>query len=831
MDFSIAAPAGVAAAAVLVLRGADPMITIPVGHVYLTLRPSAPFVVPPGAVAGSALPFSRIQGPLGALVRNSAAIAGSVVLLNPVAPTFFEAALARAIVDGLVVKAYPDDGALAAALEALVASLPVAGISPVYSPTPADLIPAEPLLAGAAAGHIANVNAITYGSLADAAAANGFCTQLGALCWYTLCSFLAPLRDAPNQACRTALVALAAASTAADVRGPDPVGKFLVLSAPPHPWMLDLTEDGVGMTRRETSLTRRITIFAPNDVAALRRALAPLLRRPAAISALPVCAGRLVSLVRADAAVFTTLDELLLEVSVSSASSVNSLAILLALERKAQRMVTQGALNNPSLAVAGVTAAQIIEAFADRVRLEGRSTGSSAGASAGKPAAAIHDTYRDALALAMSNPTWFALEASLPALCAGADPTRAVTLALMGSDILAVRQFALLQSRGNVAAARSPNLLACKRVLRERDAMLAREVLRVLKQGPLSAEDNQFELSANVLDAINGYQLDTVNWISELVVPALEWIHRPDAQRQVSGSDAYLDAVYTGSLREVFQALEPLMGLPSTPPAPPVPVVVPGAPPIPPPAPPANWMSLSMIFYQVFLTAAPLSTRVDPFAADDRANLIRFVIRALRDSGRHLNPIMSDENPCGSLPSEAVPTDAACVGLLTTLRTVAASSLETRRHNPSLHAALSSFMAAHGPSATDGGSGVKRSRSPSATRSASPALSTADPKVVDTVDGKGFYYTDAGGAPLSAPWLYEPLEAYTGRSRHELDFAVLLDVSADPATRMRRCRFRGLAGHDLPHSTAHVCSGLRDHVFANKSHFRQPGRTRPPSSA
>ena len=65
MDFSVAAPAGVPVAAVILLRGADPLVTIPPGHPYPQLRPGANYVVPPGALAGQALPFSTLQGTLG----------------------------------------------------------------------------------------------------------------------------------------------------------------------------------------------------------------------------------------------------------------------------------------------------------------------------------------------------------------------------------------------------------------------------------------------------------------------------------------------------------------------------------------------------------------------------------------------------------------------------------------------------------------------------------------------------------------------------------------------------------------------------------------------
>ena len=115
MDFSIPAPAGVPVAAVIVLRGADPMVTFPPGHVYLQLRPGAPYVVPPGAVAGQALPFSLVQGTLGALIRAMAANAGVVVLLQPAAPLFLNGALTQAIADGFPVKAYGSDTELCAA--------------------------------------------------------------------------------------------------------------------------------------------------------------------------------------------------------------------------------------------------------------------------------------------------------------------------------------------------------------------------------------------------------------------------------------------------------------------------------------------------------------------------------------------------------------------------------------------------------------------------------------------------------------------------------------------------------------------------------------------
>jgi len=69
MDFSIAA-GGMAPAALLVARGADPLITIPAGHWYLTLRPGAPYVLPPGALVGNALPLSNIATSLACAIQN-----------------------------------------------------------------------------------------------------------------------------------------------------------------------------------------------------------------------------------------------------------------------------------------------------------------------------------------------------------------------------------------------------------------------------------------------------------------------------------------------------------------------------------------------------------------------------------------------------------------------------------------------------------------------------------------------------------------------------------------------------------------------------------------
>jgi len=140
MNYSVPDPGGLAPAALVALRGADPMITIPAGHVYLRLRPSAPYVIPPGALAGSALPFSHLQATLGALVRTTAAIAGQPVLLHVVGITFYEAALAQAVVDGLPVVAYGDNAALHMACVKVVRSLSAAAIHAAYAPAMADLV-------------------------------------------------------------------------------------------------------------------------------------------------------------------------------------------------------------------------------------------------------------------------------------------------------------------------------------------------------------------------------------------------------------------------------------------------------------------------------------------------------------------------------------------------------------------------------------------------------------------------------------------------------------------------------------------------------------------
>ena len=88
-DYSVAAVAGVPAANLLAMRGADPQWTVPAGHPFTLLLPRAAYVAPAGAVAGQALPSSTICAALGgglALPPNAAGF--NVLGDSPSVPLF-----------------------------------------------------------------------------------------------------------------------------------------------------------------------------------------------------------------------------------------------------------------------------------------------------------------------------------------------------------------------------------------------------------------------------------------------------------------------------------------------------------------------------------------------------------------------------------------------------------------------------------------------------------------------------------------------------------------------------------------------------------------------
>ena len=119
------------------------------------------------------------------------------------------------------------------------------------------------------------------------------------------------------------------------------------------------------------------------------------------------------------------------------------------------------------------------------------------------------------------------------------------------------------------------------------------------------------------------------------------------------------------------------------------------------------------------------------------------------------------------------------------------------------------------------------SRSPSQERGAIGSRKSA---VQHSADGSGFWYQDPEGKKVSPVYTYDVLEKLAGKSRHELDFPVILSSKSTPQARATLCGFEGKPGHEHASSSAHM-PPFGD--FATKAHqlFGQPTSSRASTSA
>ena len=246
-----------------------------------------------------------------------------------------------------------------------------------------------------------------------------------------------------------------------------------------------------------------------------------------------------------------------------------------------------------------------------------------------------------------------------------------------------------------------------------------------------------------------------------------------------------------------------------------------------------------MLFNEAAVIGRQLNIRTDALVEDHKSGLIQFVNMGLVDAGVHTHDLMTEKNPDGAVPTAAMAPSAPSLGKLAELKEGIQSSFQDRKANPVLDRALKQFAKMKQGGALEGddappsrGRSEDRSRA-DRSRSASPSHRGSssrggpfdalfDPRVKDTPDGKGFYFTDENGSPKSQTFSYEALERASGRSRQEIDFAVVIDFARTSEGRFRRCRTPHLPCCSRHDSSAHVCEGLAEKVHKNRQDFALP---------
>jgi hypothetical protein len=360
---------------------------------------------------------------------------------------------------------------------------------------------------------------------------------------------------------------------------------------------------------------------------------------------------------------------------------------------------------------------------------------------------------------------------------------------------------------------------------------------------------------------------DEIDWVQFLRL--LLAVARPN-NVVASYSDAWCNPHFVPLITPHLERLSALLGLPSA--------LTPGSLPVPMPP---SFGTLSSIAHTIAREHAGIVGVPNAFQQENLAKLTRFSAEAFPEAARRFHSSYSSADPAGPLPGSLFDQPSASLSLLGTLQKAVVEQEKMATNQVALynltaavseHGSLENLIAhlvggkrstTPGPSGSEpGGSSPKkpkagakddkalkvtkgargegkkregdRSRSPSAereSRGSSPARSerggSPSPGAIgsrkDTVrhsaDGKAFYYQDATGKRASPVYIYDVLESLAGKSRHELDFPVILSSKSSAQARATLCCFEGKPGHEHAGSSAHLAP-YADFVAKVHSHFQ-----------
>jgi len=360
---------------------------------------------------------------------------------------------------------------------------------------------------------------------------------------------------------------------------------------------------------------------------------------------------------------------------------------------------------------------------------------------------------------------------------------------------------------------------------------------------------------------------DEIDWVQLLRL--LLAVARPN-NVVAAYSDAWYNPHFVSLITPHLERLSALLGLPSS--------LVPGSLPVPMPP---SFGTLSSIAHTIAREYAGIVGVPNAFQQENLEKLTRFSSEAFPEAARRFHAIYSGADPAGPLPGSLFDQPSASLSLLSTLQKAVAEQEKMATNQEALYK-LTAKVAEHGSldalvahlvgerlrSASPGpsndskkskaavktgkepktskegkegssqGGGKKRedgrSRSPSLgrdSRGSSPARSDRAPSpspntigsrkdaVHQSADGKTFWYQDSSGKRVSPVYIYDVLETLSGKSRHELDFPVILSSKSSAQARATLCCFAGQPGHEHAGSSAHLAP-YADFVAKVHSHFQ-----------
>ena len=499
------------------------------------------------------------------------------------------------------------------------------------------------------------------------------------------------------------------------------------------------------------------------------------------------------------------MSDILRETSRGGAASiqVSDISNLVTLERNLSQPKLSGVLDDPLLANMqsdGLVTA-IIQAAQSDQRHERTRHGSGS--------SATQVDGDDKLMAALRSAKYFVFREQLRALLDENSGDYELILELLtNAPVLEIRRAALacnlssLASRDDVLA-RAAELATFDNFRRVISLKLLTNHLNLGSIADLKSDDKVFRLEEGVVRKMLSYKLSKINWVREVSAPVVDFAMRPNHSPPIL--EPYLDSASLEVLVGMLGVISRFLGLQTKPPD--------NA---------GGFFSLPMIFSELRMLVYPRQKRDDATALDERKIAHGYIRMALDDAERYLTTVMSSTNPDGHIPCSILPADAPSIGELQQARTMSEESLKSQRRYPTQAYQLK-LLTEDLAMRTAG----KSKRPPEvldrrvSTRPDAAQEHDYDAvQVKDTPNGDGFCYCDRDGKPMSLTYAYSKIEAKAGRSRDDLDFAVVLSNRTTAEGRLSKCRFHGLPGHESADSSAHVApSGFVEAVKLRPQDF------------
>ena len=716
------------------LRGADPLYSVPLGHVLR--RANLALQATPGALIANLenVRASDVEGLLIQALRPMGGLeAQGFVLLIPL-PTKLEAVLQQLGAEPAgrrldLSASFDSLSDLASAIARVVASLDINNLSPIYSCTPADTYAAEPSLVVPAALSTLFVPGAAMLSWGQLCGERGFCEHGNFVAWSCFGRALAASRDPPQAPTREFFAATVAY---AQNKGKLRAGVIPFISAPAlvewlassshhDPAFVFLYETASpNVDRREQCARDRDLLFSglPDqraDVVADLAQREPVRRRLPNLWAI-FGSGVTSSDIRG------YLGQISAALSPSS-GDVTDLTQLLALDVRCKSHLHT--LTASSMA----TNASAIDRLSAVVGSMGRTVSSSGGGSSGKRsmASVLANAFASPLSAEVGQPYWRALEAAMDAELRSLRPNPLIIIkALMNAPLLVARRFAMGETDEGVLQLLelSPVLAKVRMHLKDWGVLVSRTLVVDRRTLQITTGVTDLLLPVRVTNSIKRGAINEIDFLEDLVRPKLAaegGVKMPDLYdgdrvpekhaRVFVGGLMNGDAI--SALEDVADRLSELLGIPLVGPAPAIPPPPPPGQPIPPPPPPVPWVTFAQVFTTVNAVRLSIESGDQNFASQRRMELDHFMRAAWIDGAKEFQKAMGDANPVGAVPGSFLNPSGQAMSDLADLQAAIAADRALKLSNPVMSHLVGWFQANKSQLESAGGTSRLLGRLPS----------------------------------------------------------------------------------------------------------------------